>query len=242
MKLKGDYHMHSKYSGDCKNEMEDVVKQAISRGLTEIAITDHGPLHSGYGIKVTDYPQMHREILELREKYPQINILLGLEANLIGRNGKIDISEDMLAYCDWLNCGYHFGSNLGQDIGIHIQNVLSKFSKTLYQKAKRENTRAMVEAMRKNKIKMLTHPGAKAPIDIEEVAKVAAETGTMLEINNSHGHLTVETLKVAMAYDVTFVVNSDAHELENIGIVDEALRRVKEAGLPLERIYNIEVS
>ena len=241
MKLKGDYHTHSKYSGDCKNEMEDVVKQAIARGLDEIAITDHGPKHAGYGIKTTDYPQMHQEIMVLRDKYPQIKILLGLEANLLGTKGDIDLTPEMESLCDWLNCGYHFGSNLSQDLPIHIRNFLSKYSKRVYERAKRDNTNAMINAMRKHKIKMMTHPGAKGPIDIDAVARVAAETGTMLEINSSHGHLTVENIKIAMQYDVTFVVNSDAHRLERIGEVADGFRRIEVSGLPIDRVYNVEV-
>ncbi|MDK2867235.1 MAG: putative hydrolase [Clostridiales bacterium] len=240
MRLKGDYHMHSKYSGDCKNEMEAVVKQAIEMGLSEIAITDHGPMHSGYGIKASQYPKMRAEIDTLRQKYPQISILLGLEANLIGTDGEIDLTDTMQPLCDWLNVGYHFGSNLGRDMGIHIRNFLSKFSKRIYERAKRDNTMAMVNAMRQHSIRMLTHPGAKGPIDIDTVARVAAETGTMLEINQSHGHLTTEEIKIAMQYDVVFVANSDAHRIERIGVVTDSIRRIVEAGLPAERIYNLD--
>jgi putative hydrolase len=239
MRLTGDYHMHSKYSGDCKNEMEAVVERAIALGLSEIAITDHGPMHAGYGIKAAQYPQMRAEVDALKQRYPQIRILLGLEANLIGTDGTIDLTDEMAPLCDWLNVGYHFGSNLGRDMGIHIRNFLSKFSKRIYERAKRDNTAAMVQAMQKNAIRMLTHPGAKGPIDIDAVARVAAETGTMLEINNSHGHLTVEELKIAMQYEVIFVANSDAHRIERIGNVTDSIQRIQLAGLPIARIYNL---
>jgi putative hydrolase len=97
----------------------------------------------------------------------------------------------------------------------------------------------MINAMRNNKIDMITHPGAKGPIDVEAVAKVAAETGTMLEINNSHGHLTTEEIMIAMKYPVKFVLNSDAHKIENIGSVEDSISRVIEAGLDPTRVYNI---
>ncbi len=239
MRLRGDYHMHSKYSGDCKNELEDIVKKAIALGLEEIAITDHGPAHAGYGIKKSDYPALRAAIDALNEAYPEIHILLGLEANLLGTDGTIDIDEDMLELNDWLNAGYHFGSRLGRDWGLHIVNFLSRFSKFFYEKAKRNNTRAMVNAMKRNNITMITHPGAKGPIDIDAVAQTAAETGTMLEINASHGHLTVEAIQKAMAYNVSFVVNSDAHSIERIGDVAEAIRRVEAAGLTVDRVFNL---
>ena len=240
MKLTGDYHMHSKYSGDCKTEMEDVVLAAISKGLGEIAITDHGPAHSGYGIKREYYPTMHAEVMRLREKYPQIKIMLGLEANILNVQGDIDISEEMMSYCEWLNAGYHFGSRFVRDVKVHLLNFLSRFSKRAFEIAKRDNTMAMVNAMKRYPIKMITHPGAKGPIDIDAVAKVAAETDTMLEINNAHGHLTVEALKRAMAYDVMFVANSDAHRADYIGIVNNSIARIEAAQVPLDRLYNLK--
>lgn len=241
MKLKGDYHMHSKFSGDSNNDLEAIVLRAIDLGLIEIAITDHGPSHTGYGIKKENYQIIRDEINRLNEKYPQINILLGIEANILGTDGVIDMDEDMLKLNDWVNAGYHFGSNLKADYKIHIFNILSKFSNHFYEKAKTINTKAMVNAMKNNKINMITHPGAKGPIDVAEVAKIAAETGTMLEINNSHGHLTVEELEIAAQYPVIFVINSDAHKIENIGNVSNSIQRVQSAGVDFGRIFNIDL-
>ena len=235
----GDYHMHTKLSGDSKNDLESIVIKAISIGLKEIAITDHGPAHSGFGVKKAEYVKLRKEIDLLNEKYTQINILLGLEANLLGTSGDIDIDEDMWQIIDWVNAGYHFGSNLSKDFGLHLTNLLSKFSKSFYEKAKLKNTQSMVNALRKNKINMLTHPGAKGPINIDEVAKVAAEVGTLLEINNSHGHITVEEIKIAMQYPVKFAVCSDAHIIENIGNVANALDRAYIAGVDVSMLYNV---
>ena len=42
-----DYHMHSKYSFDGSEELEVMCEQAISRGLSEIAVTDHVDIYTG---------------------------------------------------------------------------------------------------------------------------------------------------------------------------------------------------
>lgn len=238
MKIHSDYHMHSKYSGDSKNELEDIVKQAISVGLKEIAITDHGPAHDGYGIKKESYWVLRKEIDQLKKKYPNINILLGIEANILGVEGKIDLTDEMKLLCDWVNAGYHFGSRMKIDYKIHLINFLSKFSKYFFERAKVINTQAMINAMRMNDINMITHPGAKGPIDINQVAEVAAETGTMLEINNSHGHLTIDEIKQAKQYGVKFVLCSDAHKLERIGLVPQSIDRAIKGGLLIDDIYN----
>lgn len=238
MQIHSDYHMHSKYSGDSKNELEAIVQRAVELGLKEIAITDHGPKHDGYGIKKTDYWIIRKEIDLLKEKYPQISILLGLEANILGTDGEIDLDEDMREICDWVNAGYHFGSNLRHDLKIHLYNFLSRYFKGFYEKAKKLNTKAMVNAMTSNKINMITHPGAKGPIDINEVASVASQTETMLEINNSHGHLTVAEIEIAKKQGVKFVMCSDAHKIEKIGLVPKSIERALAAGLTAEDIYN----
>ncbi len=240
MIVKADYHMHTKFSGDSKNELEAIVKKAIELGLEEIAITDHGPAHNGYGIKKENYPVLRADIDKLNLKYPQIKILLGLEANILGTDGEIDIDSDMWGMIDWVNAGYHFGSNLKKDFKIHLYNILSRFSKHFYDKARAINTKAMVSAIEKNKINMITHPGAKGPVDIDAVAKAASLKGTILEINNSHGHLTIEEIKVAMKYPVIFAVCSDAHEVDKVGQVSNALDRAYIAGVDKKNIYNVK--
>ena len=65
------------------------------------------------------------------------------------------------------------------------------------------------------------------------------EYGTWMEINNRHGCLTVEGIKQAAKYDVTFIIGSDAHIPGDVGHYDEALGRAIEAGLDLSRIVNL---
>lgn len=45
--MKIDLHVHSKYSGDCKMEPEDILKTAEHAGLDGIAITDHDTIKGG---------------------------------------------------------------------------------------------------------------------------------------------------------------------------------------------------
>lgn len=89
-----DYHVHTDYSDDSTYLMEDVVKDGIKKGLSEICFTDH----VDYGIKYdwddprafqtrdgmcfanVNYPEYTKEIAELKEKYKnQITLKMGLE-------------------------------------------------------------------------------------------------------------------------------------------------------------------
>lgn len=89
-----DYHVHTYYSDDSDYPMEQVVKDAIAKGIDEIAVTDH----VDYGIKYdwdeispmpyrgseplanVNYPEWDRELTELQEKYAgRIIIRRGME-------------------------------------------------------------------------------------------------------------------------------------------------------------------
>ena len=78
-------------------------------------------------------------------------------------------------------------------------------------------------------------------MDIQTLAREAAKVGTALEINSKHSQLSVENIKIAMEENVDFVINSDAHRPEDVGNVEESLKRARAANLPLERIKNIRI-
>lgn len=245
MKLFGDYHTHTIYSHG-KGNIEDNVKMAIKKGLKEIAICDHGPGHFLYGVKKKNIPLMKEEILRLNDKYAKddIKILLGVEANLIGFQGMIDMDDALIKHTDILLLGYHYGvipASFGDGIGLYIKNPLSKFSGLGKEKSLELNTLAFIKAINKYPIDFITHPGAKVKLDIKELAKACGKVGTALEINAKHGELSIESIKIAMEENVEFIVNSDAHTPEDVGNISQSMNRIKYANLPLNRIRNIRI-
>jgi len=243
MKIFADYHTHSHYSGDGKGTIEENVEAAKKKGLREIAISDHGPGHILYGVKRKDIDKIRNEIDEINRVNPDIEVKFGLESNIIGVDGKLDVDDELRKKLDILLAGYHFGSmpdKLFEGAKVHLYNWLGSVLPSIERKSRVINTKSVVEAIYNNDIDILTHPGAKADIDTKEVAKAAAENDTALEINSSHGHLTVEYIKIAMKEGAKFALGSDAHRPENIGNVDKAINRAMEAGLSVDRIINAE--
>ncbi len=77
-----DYHLHTSFSIDSEAPMEAVILSAISKGLDEIAFTDHVDYDMKY-YPVPDYDSYIPVFNELREKYKdKINIVLGIEIGL----------------------------------------------------------------------------------------------------------------------------------------------------------------
>jgi len=242
MKIIADYHTHTVFSHG-KGTIEDNVKVALEKGLTTLAISDHGPGHAFYGIKRKHYIDMRREIDRLNKIYPTIDILLSLEANFMSVDGSLDLNDEMLDLADIIMCGYHFGSRpkkLFADLKMHGLAMLSKHFKWAYDRSRVINTKMMLAAMDKYDLKAITHPGAKGPIDVKAIAEKAAQKGVALEVNVKHGHLTVEEIKIALETDVKFVVGSDAHKPEDVGEFKASLDRCIQAGVPAERIINAE--
>lgn len=254
IKLIGDYHTHTIYSSGFKEQgkhaigtIRDNAEAALANGLREIAITEHGPGHYLYGVRKKRIPLMRDEIDRLNEEFiaKGLKILLGIEANLVGLDGTLDVDEELLRHIDFLIMGYHYGATPGglvDGMGLYVLNPISKFFHLGKERAKKLNTRAYIKALSKYPIDMISHPGSKAAVDIVELAKEANKYGTALEISAKHSQLSVESIKLLLDMDVIYMVNSDAHRPKDVGNVDNAIKKAMEAGLPLEKIKNIEIN
>lgn len=245
MNLIGDYHTHTVYSHG-SGSIRDNVEAALSKGLKEIAICDHGPGHYLYGVKKKNLPLMREEIDRLNEEFiPKgIKVLLGVESNLTGYDGSIDMDEKLIKLTDILLLGYHYGTypkGLYDFFGMYIRNPLSKLGSIGEEKIIELNTQAFIRAINNYKIDFITHPGSKAKVDIKTLAREAKKVGTALEINSKHSQLSVESIKLANEEDVDFIINSDAHRPEDVGNIQAALKRAELANLPLSRIKNIRI-
>lgn len=237
MQILADYHTHTKYSHG-KGTIEENVLEAISKGIKTIGISDHGYKHLAYGIKLNDIYKMKEEIDKLNEKYSNIEILLGMECNILDSYGNIDINDKIIENCDYIMAGYHFAStptSLKSTLN-HCNNYMIK-----NKKAKDYNTKAIINAMKNNDIFIITHPGDKGDVYIEEIAKVAKNTNTRLEINSSHGFLNSNQLVKIKSIGNKFIIGSDAHVPQNVGNFDLAMKIIKEASVDLSLIENIKI-
>lgn len=243
--LDKDLHTHTVYSHNhAFGTIEENVLFAREKGLKTLGITDHGPGHVFYGIKREDVSSMRKEIIELNEKYSDIEILLGVEANIINNNGILDVRPEEFPEYDYVIAGYHYGIIGRNPIGSlfnHGQNLLANKTGIESNTLMRKNTNQVVKALQKNNIKILTHPGDKAPVDLLEIAVMCAKTDTLVEINTWHSSLTAEDIKTMAIPDCKFIISSDAHTPDRIGDFAGGIRLAVESGIDLNRIVNLKV-
>ena len=105
MKLTADYHTHTPYSHG-KNTVLDNARAAKAAGLSAVAITDHGFNHLLFGLKRKKLASLRSEIEEAK-RLIGIDVLMGMESNLISVDGETDMKKDDLQYFDIYLCGIH---------------------------------------------------------------------------------------------------------------------------------------
>lgn len=240
-KITADYHTHTVYSRvgpyfHGKGRIIDNVRAASEKGLSELAITDHGP-SDFYGLDPKRIPEMRADIEEAQRAYPDVKIYLGVEADIVDSANGLDVAAGDFKDYDFVNAGYHYVPKcnmMGNFASFH-----APISEKYKAKLREDNTKRIVKALTSNNIKILTHPGDKAYINEEEVAAACEKTGTLVEINARHKHPNADDLKIYAAYDVNFVISSDAHKPEHVGRYAESLELAFEAGIGIDRIVNV---
>ena len=108
MKYYGDYHTHTHYSDGVSKVWENI-KQAMEKGLKELAFTDHGFNSPSYGALTREkFDAQKKEIQAAREKCgDKLKIYQGVEADIIGLDGEIDLLDEELGEMEILVMGYH---------------------------------------------------------------------------------------------------------------------------------------
>lgn len=251
-KLLGDYHTHTIYSSGFKKKgthatgtIEENVEAAFRLGLDTVVISEHGPGHYLYGLREENLPLIKDEIKRLNEIYQPkgLRILLGVEANIIGLDGTLDVSEDFVEQLDILLMGYHYGATpigLRDAYRLYWTTQISKLFDSKVEHAIDIMTEVYLKSMDKYKIDIITHPGSKAKVHIDEVAKKAYKVGTALEISSKHDELSVESLIKIKDIPVGLYVNSDAHQPSRVGDVQKGIDKAISSGIEMNRIVNIK--
>ena len=242
MELFADYHTHTKHSHGRGTVLENVAR-ASAIGLEEIAICDHGPAHlMGIGIsnlRVLD--TIRGEINASMEVYPDVRVKLGIEANVTSIAGDIDIPPEYLRKLDLVQVGLHLMVKPEQWLdGINrtAVHLLRGLTPSLKRKSRLLNTEALINAIYRHQIDIVTHPGHRFNIDTRELAKACAINNTAFEINTSHKNMTVELIKLAANEGVKFVIGSDAHHPNRVGDFEHGIALAKQAGLTPELVLN----
>ena len=195
--IRGDLHMHSVYS-DGQDSIEAMVAAAAELGYEYIAITDHSEGAAASRTLARDQVERQREeILSIRERYPFLTILHGVEVDILA-DGRLDFPDTVLAGFDIVLASLHDAAR---------QNGAAL-------------TRRCLQAIHHPLVNVITHPANQLvgrregyPLEYERIYEAAAETGTALEIDGAPSHLDLDGdhARAAVLSGVTVTIDSDCH-------------------------------
>lgn len=242
MILSADYHTHTVYSHG-KGSILDNSLSAKDKGLKEIGIADHGFAHPAFGLTKRKIPKMKEDCKSATEQ-TGVQVLLGVESNIIGLDGKVDLKPKMYDDFDIFLAGLHkfvkFKPNAFLEVSMPDIVLTYLKKKEVPKSLIRKNTQMFINVIKNNPVDIITHLNFFCFCDVEEVAKVSADYGTLIELNSKKVHLTDEELYRVVRTGVNFVIDSDAHTPDRVGeisLVEKWLERVE---VPKERIMNID--
>lgn len=239
MQLFADLHTHTIFSHG-KGTIEENVQSAIKKGLKQIAITDHGLRHIAYGLNMNKLKQMRAEIDMLKLKYPQIEILLGVEANIISHNGDIDVSDEAKKYLDIVIVGFH-QAGMPKNLSAFFKFFLPNCLKIKTKKQIQRNTTAYIKMLEKySYITAVTHLHYSCAVDAVRVANECLKHNVYVELNGKRTLFSESEISQMVQNNVKFIINSDAHTSENVGNITHPFNVALINRIPKQLIENID--
>ena len=254
--LRGDLHMHT-FESDGSNSIRDMAEAAIERGLEYIAITDHSKnlaMTNGmderralaHAARIREAsanladefaagrgPQWERYERHLREdeataRKPEVpfRILAGIECDIL-LSGGMDLDNDTLAQLD-----------------IVIASVHSGFNQT-----NEEMTERMLRACDNPFVQILGHPTGRKVlkrepyrIDLDQLLPKAAALGIAVEHNSApaRSDLSDLNLRRAREFGCKLIVNTDAHSIEELDLIDHGIIQLRRAWLEPADLINTQ--
>jgi DNA polymerase (family 10) len=214
--LRGDLHTHTTWSADGKNTLEEMVAAAAARGYEYYAVTDHS-----HYLREGRLAAQLEEIERVREQFPKLRILAGVEAN-IRSSGEVDVAAEDLAALDWVVASVHQAPHTNP-------------------------TERVLEAMDNPYVDCIGHLtgrriGKRGPrdVDVERVIAKALETGVVLEMNGQPDRLDLSDVHARAAKEagLKLVVNSDAHQIRAQNYVELGVGQARRGWLTKDDVLN----
>lgn len=202
--LKNNYHTHNRLCNHAQGGALDYVKKAVSLGMEEIGLSDHGPIpcrfmsHDEFisnlcyrNMSLDEFYNIYLpEVNEAKLKYQgDIKVLKALEVEYIP--GEEEFYASLKEHLDYLNLGVHyFKDSKG--------NIINSYSQINYTNVL-EYAKTACMGMRSGLFRTLVHPDLfmfeyknikgerrfdEAAIEASKmILDCAKETGTYLEVN-----------------------------------------------------------
>lgn len=216
--IKGDLQMHTTWS-DGHASILEMAKKAQALWYDYILITDHGPsLEAAGGPSQDQLPTIREEIDKVQGEV-DVDIKLGIEAN-IQEDGGLDISDEACQALDLVVASLHTQAKdatdrIGTAIEEHPVDILAYPTDRLFGKRDPND------------------------LDLDRLCQVAADNHVALEINAQPDRLDLDWRHVQEHRDeVKWVISSDAHTTGHLETMRLGVFQARKGWLTRDHVLN----
>lgn len=220
----GDLQIQTNWS-DGTSSIKEMALLAKKAGLKYIAITDHTKsLGIANGLDEKELARQGKEIDMLNKEIKNFRILKSAEINIL-KNGKLDISDNMLKKLDVVSVAAHSNFKMG----------------------KSEMTARIIKAMQNPYVNILFHPTGRIikqrpsyEVDMDEIIKAAKKYGVALEIDAFPDRLDLNdsNIKKAINAGVKLVIDTDAHSPSHLSFLNLGVAQARRGWAEKSDILN----
>ena len=221
--LRGDHHVHSTFSDDARSTISENLAAASKAGLTEIRLVDHVRQSTSW---VPDF----LATVSAAPVYTDLTVLTGVEAKILNARGELDLPPGLLVGPQGVGAiliadhqfpgldGAWTPAQTRERIaaGLGVSDVLDLL------------VAATVAAMESVEFGQLAHCFSILPkIGLDESqlsdehlstwAAAAANTGTVIEVNEKWGCPAPRSLRAALDAGARLVASTDSHLAADVG-------------------------
>ena len=222
--IQGDLHVHSRWS-DGMHSIEKLAAAARKRGLSYMALTDHShSLAVTRGLTVERLMEQREELAAFNGHCRDFTVLHGTEMDILP-DGTLDFPNEVLKELDFVIASIH----------------------SAFKQSREQLTARVVAAMRNPWVTMIAHPTGRLlgereayDIDMDEVLRVAQETGTALEINAYPLRLDMSDRYARRAKElgIPVAINTDAHVISNFDFLPYGVAIARRGWLEKKDVLN----
>ncbi len=222
--VRGDLQMHTKAT-DGQGTLAEMAEAAAAIGYQYIAITDHSKrVTMAHGLDAARLRAEWEAVDAWNAKRGPVRVLKSVELDIL-EDGSLDLPDDVLAEADYVLASIHYGLT----------------------QPEKQITKRLLGAIEHPWVDAIGHPtgrliGRREPyrLDFDAVARAAARTGCLLELNGHPDRMDLPDTLAARAKElgVRFVASTDSHAPSTLPFMRYAIDVARRAGLERSDIVN----
>ncbi|MBT2582471.1 DNA polymerase/3'-5' exonuclease PolX [Planococcus sp. ISL-109] len=222
--IRGDLHMHTTWS-DGAHSINEMIDACRERNYEYMVITDHSHyLKVANGLTPERLLEQNAKLREANSQHDDIEIMSGTEMDILP-DGSLDFDDEVLEQLDFVIASIH--SSFQQPQEQIMQRILT--------------------AMKNPYVHMIAHPTGRIvgkrdgyDPDVEQILDWAKEYGKIVELNASPYRLDLAVPYLVMAQEkgVPVAINTDAHSIEGLDVMETGVRHAQKAWLKKDNVVN----